>query len=119
MVVTDGLRREVSARQLAAYIGICPYEHTSGTSVKKPSTSRGYGPPVLRKLMYLGAMNLKRCSARHRAYYERKVAEGKSGRLVLNNLSNKLLRVICAVVRERRPYRENYRSVHPNRLQAA
>ena len=119
LVVTDGFRPEVTARQLAAYIGICPYQHKSGTSVKKPSKSRGYGPPVLRKLMYLGAMNLKRCSPRYRAYYERKVAEGKSGRLILNNLSNKLLRVICAVVREGRPYRERYRSVHPNRLKTA
>lgn len=119
LVVTDGFRREVTARQLAAYIGICPYEHTSGTSVKKPSKSRGYGPPVLGKLVYLGAMNLKRCSPRYRAYYERKVAEGKSGRLILNNLSNKLLRVICAVVREGRPYRESYRSARPTRLQAA
>lgn len=116
LVVTDGFRREVTPRQLAAYIGICPYEHTSGTSVKKPSRSRGYGPRVLRKLMYLGAMNLKRCSPHYRDYYERKRAEGKSGRLILNNLSNKLLRVICAVVREGRPYRESYRSVYPNRL---
>ena len=119
LVVTDGFRREVTARQLAAYIGICPYEPISGTSVKKPSKSRGYGLLVLRNLMYLGAMNLKRCSPRYRAYYERKVAEGKSGRLILNNLSNKLLRVICAVVREGRPYRESYRWVYPNRLQAA
>lgn len=119
MVVTDGFRRKVTARQLAAYIGICPYEHTSGTSVKKPSRSRGYGPSVLRKLVYTGALNLKRCSPRYRAYYERKKAEGKNGRLVLNNLSNKLLRVICAVVRQGQPYRETYRSVHPIRLQTA
>lgn len=119
MVVTDGFQREVTARQLAAYLGICPYEHTSGTSVKKPSKSRGYGPPILRKLVYLAAMNLKQHQQKYRRYYARKVAEGKSPRLVLNNLSNKLLRVICAVVRDRQPYEKNYRSVSPQALQAA
>lgn len=119
MVVTDGFTREVTARKLSAYIGICPYEHESGTSVKKPPRSRGYGPPVLRKLMYLASLNAKRYNDKYQQYYARKKAEGKSGRLILNNIANKLLRVICAVVRERRPFRENYRSVNPNLLQAA
>ena len=107
----------MTARPLA--VGICPYEHTSGTSVKKPSKSRGYGPPILRKLLYLAAMNLKQHQHKYREYYAWKVAEGKSPRLVLNNLSNKLLRVLCAVVRERQPYEKNYRSVSPQALQAA
>lgn len=119
MVVTDGFRREVTARQLAAYLGICPYEHISGTSVKKASKSRGYGPPVLRKLVYLAALGLKQHQTKYQRYYARKVAEGKSGRLVLNNISNKLLRVICAVVRDRQPYEKNYRSVSPQALRAA
>lgn len=48
LVVTGGFERKVTARQLAAYIGICPYEHVSGTSVKRRAKSRPYGPPVLR-----------------------------------------------------------------------
>ena len=119
LVVTDGFQREVTARQLAAYLGICPYEHTSGKSVRKRSKSRGYGPPVLRKLVYLAALGLKQHQAKYQRYYAQKVAEGKSGRLVLNNISNKLLRVICAVVRDRRPYEKNYRSVSPQALRAA
>lgn len=119
MVVTDGFRRQVSARELAAYIGICPYEHKSGKTVSKPSKSRGYGPPMLRKLVYLAAMNLRQNSPKHRQYYLRKVEEGKSPRLVLNNLSNKLLRVICAVIRDRQPYEAGYRSVSRQALQAA
>ena len=68
MVVTKGFRREVTARQLAAYLGICPYEHTSGKTVKQPSKSRGYGPPVLRKLVYLAAMNLKQHQEKYQRY---------------------------------------------------
>jgi transposase len=119
MVITDGFQRQITARQLAAYIGICPYEHKSGKTVERPARSRGYGPPMLRKLLYLAALNLKQHSAKYQRYYARKQAEGKSGRLILNNLSNKLLRVICAVIREGQPYEESYRSVPPNLLRAA
>ncbi len=113
MVITNGFERPVMARQLSAYVGICPYEHTSGKTVSRPAKSRRYGPPMLRKLLYLAALNLKQHSAVHARYYARKVAEGKPSRLVLNNLSNKLLRVICAVIRDGRPYHEKHRSIGP------
>ena len=74
----------------------------------RPSKSRRYGPPMIRKLLYLAAMNLKQHSTVHARYFARKVAEGKSTRLVLNNLSNKLLRIICAVLREEHPYQNNH-----------
>ena len=32
LVTTDAFERTPTARQLAAYVGICPYEHQSGTS---------------------------------------------------------------------------------------
>lgn len=119
LVVTDGFRREVTARQLAAYLGICPHEHTSGKTIRRPSKSRGYGPPILRKLVYLAALNLLQHQEKYQRYYARKVGQGKSPRLVLNTLSNKLLRVICAVVRDRQPYQASYRSISPQALQAA
>ena len=68
---------------------------------------------MLRKLLYLAALNLKQHSEVHGRYYARKVAEGKPSRLVLNNLSNKLLRIICAVIRDARPYHEKHRSMGP------
>jgi transposase len=112
-VITGGFERRVTARQLAAYAGICPFEHRSGTSVYRAARSRRYGPPVLRKLLYLAALTNRRHTPRFRHYYERKRAEGKAARLALNNVSNKLLRVICAVLREGVPYHENHRSPNP------
>jgi len=32
---------------------------------------------------------------------------------VLNNIANRLLKVICATVKSQIPYHENYRSIHP------
>ena len=36
MVLTDGFERPVTARQLSAYVGICPYEHTSARRSQSP-----------------------------------------------------------------------------------
>jgi transposase len=117
-VLTNGFVRTDDHKQLASYVGICPLEHTSGTSVYRKPRSRQYGPPRMRKLLYLAAMSVSTHNAQFRAYYLRKVAEGKPKRLVLNNIANKLLKIICAVVRTETPYIPNYKSVNPALLSA-
>jgi transposase len=117
LLVLFGSREELpTPRQLAAYVGICPYEYSSGSSVRAPSTSRHYGPPGLRKLIHLASMSVRMHNPQFRRYFLRKVAEGKAKRLVLNNIGNKLLKIICAIVRTDTPYIPNYRSVHPRLL---
>ena len=58
----------------------------------------------------------QRCNRRQREYFLRKKAEGKHGSLVLNNLANKQLKLIFAVLEHRQPYRESYRSINPQLL---
>jgi hypothetical protein len=43
-----------------------------------------------------------------KAYYERKLKEGKNKMSVINAIRNKLLLRIFAVLRDQRPYVENY-----------
>ncbi len=119
MVLTKGFTRQMTANQLAAYVGICPYQHTSGKSVYRRARSRQCGPSQLRKLLYLAAMSNRNHNEHYKKYFLRKVAEGKAKRLVINNIANKLLKVICAMIREQAPYITNYRSVNPTLLKSA
>ena len=116
LVVTDGFTRPISYQSLASYIGVCPFEYTSGTSIKRRSRSDKAGPARLRKLLYLASMRLKRNDPTFQQYFARKVAEGKPKRLILNNIANKTLKIICGVVRSGKPYIKDYRSVDPNLL---
>lgn len=100
-------------KELASYLGIAPNEFSSGTSVFQKACSRGYGPPAVRKLLYLASCSVRTHREQFRSYFLRKTAEGKSKRLVLNNLANKLLKISCAVLRSNTPYIPNYRSVQP------
>jgi transposase len=113
LVVTDGFTNYLSYKQLAAYIGICPYEHRSGSSVYKKPRSTRYGPARLRKLLYLAARSVRTHKEPFQLYYLKKNAQGKNATLILNNISNKLLKIICAIIRNEIPYHENYRSVNP------
>ena len=118
-VTTNGFLRTSNHKRIASYAGISPIEHTSGSSVYRKPRSRCFGPPRLRKLLYLAAMSVATHNPEFRRYYLRKVAEGKPKKLVLNNISNKLLKVVCALVRTESEYIPNYKSVNPMLLKSA
>jgi transposase len=113
------MQETLDPRTLAAFIGISPIRHESGTSVQAPPTSRHYGPPTLRKLLYLAACSVRTHKKPFRDYFARKVAEGKNKKLVLNNIQNKILKIACAVIQSQQPYNPNYVSVNPLVLKAA
>ena len=119
VVMTSGFARTRNHKKIASYAGISPIEHTSGTSVYRRPRSRRFGPSRMRKLLYLAAMSVATHNPDFRRYYLRKVAEGKPKRLVLNNIANKLLKIVCALVKSESGYIPNYRSVQPLILKTA
>jgi len=119
LVIIKSAPQPLSAKVLAAFIGICPYEHTSGSSVHGASTSRHYGPPAVRQLLYLAACSARTHDEKYKQYFYRKVAEGKPKQLVINNIANNMLKVMVAVLRSKTPYIRNYQSVNPGMFKMA
>jgi transposase len=118
-VLSQGFQTSLEPRRVAAYLGICPLEHTSGTSVKFRALSRHVGPPAMRKLLHLAARSLRVHHPDFKNYFLRKVQGGKPKTLALNNIANKLLRVMCAVIRTQTSYVAGYKSVNPLLLKTA
>ena len=113
LVILQSAPGPLSPKSLAAFVGICPYQNSSGSSVQHTPTSRHYGPPMLRKLLFLAALSVATHSPPFRLYFLRKRQEGKPKKLIFNNIANKLLKIIVAVVRSQTRYIPNYRSVNP------
>jgi len=111
------MQETLDPRVLASFIGISPIKHESGSSIHSTPTSRHFGPPTLRKLLYLAACSVRTHKKPFQKYFFRKVAEGKHRKLVLNNIQNKILKIACAVVRSHLPYIPNYAPVNPLVLQ--
>ncbi|MDQ2721675.1 MAG: IS110 family transposase [Bacteroidota bacterium] len=107
-VYTKGFTMFGNAKQLACYCGVVPFSKSSGTSVRfKPGVSP-FANHKLKSLLHLCAMSALRWDKEIKAYYERKVKEGKNKMSIINAIRNKLLLRIFAVLRDQRPFVENY-----------
>jgi transposase len=111
IILIHSQEQPAQAKKMAAYLGICPYEYRSGTSIYRPPTSRHYGPEPPRKLLHLAARSVCTHNERFRLYYQRKLSEGKPKKLALNNVANKLLKIACAVVNSQVPFDPLYSAV--------
>ena len=110
LVFTDGFNRFNSSKQLCSYAGITPLIRQSGSSVKgRPRISK-MGNPKLRKLLFMCSFNACKYNKACKALFDRIVAKGKSKKLALIAVCNKLLKQAFAVVKNRLPYHANYRS---------
>ena len=108
IVHTDNFSTFETARQLACYCGVVPFEKSSGTSINGGNHISRLANKDIKVLLTQCA----RCAVQYdkelAAYYIRKIAQGKKDRVVINNVRNKLIHRIFAVVKSKIPYRENY-----------
>ena len=107
IVITDGFQKFENSKQLAAYVGLDPGVHRSGTSVWGSTRIKKMGMGRMRQLLYLGAMRAKKCNKQCAELYERLVNEkGKNGKEALVAVAHKLLRQSFAVGTGQKYYEE-------------
>jgi transposase len=95
-----------TSRQFAVYIGIVPFDQTSGTSIKTPAKVSHLAHKKLKGLISSGASIARVHDKELRAYYERRLSEGKNKFVIQNAIRNKFLHRIFAVVKRGTPYVE-------------
>jgi len=111
VVLTDGFERFNSASELCSYSGLTPMIRQSGSSVKgRPRISK-IGNKKLRNLLFMCSFNACKYNTACRELYERIVAKGKSKKLALIAVSNKLLKQVFAIAKSGLIYDQNYRSI--------
>lgn len=113
IVFTGGLESFQTSKQLIAYLGLAPTERRSGTSINGSNRISKAGNPKLRSMMFLCSFTAHQCNAPCRALFERLVAKGKTPKLALIAVANKLLKQVFAISKSRIPYDPTYRSVKP------
>jgi transposase len=111
IVATDGFHKFENASQLCSYVGITPTIRESGSSVRGRSRISKVGNKKLRNLMFLCSFNACKHNKACRELYERIVNKGKSKKLALIAVANKLLKQCFAIAKSGRPYDETYVSV--------
>jgi len=96
-----------NARQITSYCGCAPFPNQSGTIDKGNHISR-LANKEQKILLSQCAVSAIKHNKEMITYAQRKMAEGKSKRVVINNVRNRLIQRIFAVVTNKTPYREYY-----------
>ncbi len=116
IIKTHNFQKIDTARKAGSFAGICPFPNSSGKMVKKSRIS-SMGDRSLKTLLYLCATSSIQYNKEMKTYYNRKKAEGKPSYLVLNNVANKLLRTIYAIIESGEMYDQNYLCQDPRLIE--
>ena len=106
IVDTNEFKNIKEGKVYACYSGVAPFEHSSGSSVG--SRSRDRANKGSKTIFHLAAICAIRMAGYLKAYYQRKVAEGKHKMSVMSSMRNKLILRVFACVRNNRYYQKNY-----------
>jgi transposase len=107
LVTTNEFLNIRDAKQYACYAGVAPFKDESG-KWKKPQRISHKANKKMKRLFHLLAMSAIRMKGEMKAYYERKLAEGKNKMSVLNAIRNKIILRIFSCVNNKRKFEKNY-----------
>ena len=96
-----------SARQLAAFVGLTPQEHQSGSSVRGKTRLCKIGSPHLRKALYFPALSAIRHSPEIQALKAHFLELGKNKMQIVGIIMHKLIRVVYGVLKSGKPFDPN------------
>jgi transposase len=108
IVITDGFDKFETSGQLCSFVGITPTIRQSGSSVRGKSRISKVGNQKLRNLLFLCAFSACKHNKACREIYERIVNKGKSKKLALIAVANKLLKQAFAIAKSGLPYDEKF-----------
>ena len=111
VVLTDGFDRFTSGSELCSYAGLTPVIRKSGSSVNGRSRISKIGNQKLRNLLFMCSFNACKYNKACRDIYQRIVAKGKSKKLALIAVCNKLLKQAFAIAKSGLIYDDTYRSI--------
>lgn len=92
IALTGCFKKFENYRQFSSYVGLCPRIYESGTSVKGKARICKIGISRIRQLLYMCAMTAKESNKACKDLFERLVEKGKSKKLALIAVANKLIR---------------------------
>lgn len=97
-----------SAQAAAAYAGLCPREHRSGSSVHKRTRLSKTGNAHLRKALYFPAISAMQHNPLVKAHHQRLRDQGKGKMVALGAAMRKLLLIVFGVLKNRQPFDPNW-----------
>lgn len=110
MVYTDNFRRfNFDSRKIACYYGIAPFGRDSGTSVHSDPHVHYMANRQIKAMLSQAALSAAKFNPVIASYYSRLIERGKKRQIVLNNVKNKLVHIVTAMVRNKQLFDKDYK----------
>lgn len=101
IVETECFQRSQNARAFNCHCGLAPFKYESGSSVKGKTQTSSFRKRKLKTVLFNAASSAIQHEPQLRAYYKRKLGEGKHKCSALNAVANKLvLRIFAVALRD-------------------
>lgn len=110
MVYTDNFRKfNYDSRKIACYYGLAPFGKDSGTSVHTDPHVHYMANRQIKAMLTQAALAAVNFNPQIAVYYGRLIKAGKKKQVALNNVKNKLVHLVTAMVKNRQCYDSNYK----------
>ena len=117
LIYTNNFKRfDMDARKIACYYGVAPFGKESGSSVHSPAHTSHFANKLIKSLLSQAAQIARIFNPEIKEYYERLIKRGKKHSVAINNVKNKLLRIIVALVKKQSTYDPEAYKLYSNRL---
>ena len=111
LVTTNNFTGFENGRKFACYSGIAPFPDESGTSIRGQTKVSHLANKKVKTLLSNGANSAKSFDPEIKAYYKRKIEEGKNHKSIINAISCKLVNRVFAVIKRQTPYVSTYQQI--------
>lgn len=114
IVFTDNFRKfSFNSRKICTYWGVTPFKNESGDSIRHGTHTSPIRNNWLKSILSEAVLCAIRFNKRMKEYFVRLIAKGKHRNVALNNVKNKLLRTLVAMVRDGKKYDGAYEPTPP------
>lgn len=104
IIESENFLKITNPRKFACHSGIAPFPYSSGSSVRGASRTSYFCKKSLKGILFKAAATAIQHDPEVKAYYERKVVEGKHKLSALNAVANKIVLRVFAVQKKGTPY---------------
>ena len=108
IIKTNNFTRFANARKFACYCGTAPFEHSSGTSLKRKARVSHLADKQMKTLLDLSAKTAIQYDKELKEFYQRRTESGKSKMSTINIVRNKIVYRMFAVIKRQTPFVEDY-----------
>lgn len=108
LIKTNNFTRFKNRKKFSCFCGSAPFEHSSGTSIRKKMRISHLADKTMKSLLTQSARTAIQHDKELKEYYQRRTQMGKSKKSTINVVRNKLIHRMFAVIKRQTPFITQY-----------